>query len=152
MRKIPTKNYFIALVISIATVALVFCLMKIYNGRNVKLDFLTEITEADLDYYIAENNDVLIYMTSGKTTKNIDKEFKKYLKNKEIKNSILYINLNDVSDKFENNFNKKYVLSSKIEIVDPIMVSIENGVLEDSISKIEEFDDIKHFIERSNVK
>ena len=76
MRKIPMKNYIIACLITIVTVFTVFTLMNIYNKREVKLDFLTEVKEADLNYYIAENSDVYIYMTTGKNLKTLIKNLK----------------------------------------------------------------------------
>lgn len=152
MRQIPMKNYVIAIIISIITVGLVFYLMNIYNSRDSKIDFIDEVSEKDLDYYVAERSEILIYMTSAKKAKNIEKEFKKYLNKKVSKDNYAYIDLNEVSKDFKDNFNDKYSKSNKIEITDPSLILIENGRVEDSLINIKEFKQIKDFIERSNIK
>lgn len=155
MKKIPITNYFLSLIIGLITVVLVFYIMDRYNNRLTEINFINEVKEADLDYYIAENNNVLIYMTSGKNSRTIDKEFKKYLKNRDIKEKIIYVNLNDVSATFKDKFGKKYVplsASYKLYINDPTMIFIENGQIEYWLTDIKEFEQIKLFIERSNIK
>ena len=155
MRKISMKNYIIALVISLFTVLLVFNLMNIYNKRDTKVNFLNEIKEADLDYYIAENTNVIIFMSSGKKSKDIEKQFKKYLDNKDLKDNIIYVDLNEISNKFNQNFSNKYVpkkATYKLEITDPTMMLIENGQMTDWINNIKDFNQIKEFIEGSSIK
>ena len=153
MRKIPIKNYIIAIIISILTVGLVLKLTDIYNSQQHKINFITEISEKDLDYYVAENNDVLIYMTTNRNSKEINKQFKKYLKNKEI--DIIYIDLNEVSDDFKDNFRKKYFpkyYSNTFIITDTTLVLIEDGMISKNLYNITDFEQIKEFIERSNIK
>ena len=151
MRKIPIKNYIIALIISLLTVVVVLDLMSIYNNRDTKIKFITEIKDKDVNYYIAENNDTLIYFSSGKKAKNIEKEFKEYLKDKEF--NIIYIDLDDINDNFKRDFISIYVpVSYKLEITDPSLILIENKQVSNYLTNINDFTQIKDFIERSNIK
>lgn len=151
MRQIPIKNYIIAIIISVLTICLVFYLMNIYNSRDTKINFIDEVSESDIDYYITERSEIIIYMTSAKKSKNIEKEFKKYLKNKTSKDNYAYIDLNNVKKDFKDNFINKYS-ENKIVITDPSLILIENSKIKDSLTNIKEFDQIKQFIERSNIK
>lgn len=151
MRQIPIKNYIIAIIISVLTICLVFYLMNIYNSRDTKINFIDEVSESDIDYYITERSEIIIYMTSAKKAKNIEKEFKKYLKNKTSKDNYAYIDLNNVKKDFKDNFINKYS-ENKIVITDPSLILIENSKIKDSLTNIKEFDQIKQFIERSNIK
>ena len=153
MRQIPMKNYVIAIIISVITVGLVFYLMNLYNNRDNKIKYINEVTETDLDYYIAENNDTFIYMTTNKNNKKLNKEFKKYLKNKEL--NIIYVDLNNVSGHLKKDFINKYYpkhYSSTFVITDSSFVVIEDSKIAAGVSKVTDFKQVKDVIERSNVK
>lgn len=80
MKKIPLKNYFIVGFLIIFTIFLTFYLMKKYDSVKVKeINFVSEVKENELDSYITERQEVIIYMASS-NNKGLD-TFNKDLKN-----------------------------------------------------------------------
>lgn len=119
-RKIPLKNYIILLAISLGTIFLVFYLRSWYNtskeyyqNNSIMSEYLSELKSDEINSYIIDNPDVVIYYASAKDTtiKSFEKEFKKLMEEYEINNEIIYIDsskeennniisrLNDISDK-----------------------------------------------------
>ena len=69
MKTIPFKNYVILSVIFIVTLGLLFYFINNYNlkeeylsSTNVRLAFLKEINESDLDNYVSENPEFILYI------------------------------------------------------------------------------------------
>lgn len=150
MKKIPFKNYICAFLITIMTLFVVFNLIEIYNNNN-KIDFMTEVKEEELQQYIVENNNIFIYFSKG-NNKKIEDELEKYLENNEIKNDIIFVNLDKVSKDFELKFNSSYkeVTSSVYyNLKNPTIVSIKSGKIVNYLNKLNNIDDIKQFIERN---
>lgn len=150
MKKIPFKNYIYVFFIIIITILVVFKLMDIYNKNN-KIDFITEVKEQDLQQFVLEKNDVFIYFSKS-NNKKIEQELKKYLDNNEIKNDIIYVDLNntskDIETKINNNF-KEISSTNYISIKNPTILYIADGKINDVLIEINNIDDIKQFIERN---
>ena len=119
-RDIPLKNYIILLAISVATIFLVFYLRTWYNtskeyyqNNSIMSEYLSELRSDEINSYIIDNPNVVIYYASAKDTaiKSFEKKFKKLMEEHEIKNEIIYIDsskeenknivskLNNISDK-----------------------------------------------------
>ena len=146
MKEIPIKNYIITIIISLLTIVLVFSLMNKYNTRNNKLLFLSEVKEDNLNEFITEKNDIIIYFSKNKH-KELDSELEKYLQNNEVKNNIIYVDLNNVSKHFDDDFSKNYS-TTLIDIKDPTLVIIEDKKVTNYLSDMQNINDIKNFIER----
>ena len=150
MKKIPFKNYIYVFFIIIISILVVFKLMNIYNKNN-KIDFITEVKEKDLKQFVLEKNDVFIYFSKS-NNKKIEQELKKYLDNNEIKNDIIYVDLNntskDIETKINNNF-KEISSTNYISIKNPTILYIADGKINDVLIEINNIDDIKQFIERN---
>jgi len=107
-RRIPLKNYIILLAISLITILLVFYLRSWYNtskqyyqNNSIMSEYLSELKSDEINSYIIDNPDVVIYYASAKDTtiKSFEKEFKRLMEEYEINHSIIYID----SSKEENN-------------------------------------------------
>ncbi len=136
------KKYLLAIIISVITVVLVFGLMNIYNS-NKKLVFLTEVKQADLGQFITEKNDIIIYLTKN-NNKELTKSLEEYLENNEIKNNIIYIDLNAVDKNFENELEQ---YGASIKLNDPTIINIVNGKVANYDNNIEGIEEIKEFLE-----
>lgn len=150
MKKIPIKNYIYAFLIIVVTLLLVFKLMDIYKKNN-KIDFITKVNENDLQQFILEKNDVFIYFSKN-NNKVLEQDLKKYLDNNEIKNDIIYVDLNDTSKDFEKKFNNNFMevtSSAYINITNPTLIYIEDGKINDVLVEIKNIDEIKSFIGRN---
>ncbi len=141
MRVIPKKNYFILVVIIVATLFSVFFIREKYLKQisydrvtNKRIDFIFEIKEKELDSYLMENREVVIYMASSadNSLENFETELKKYVLKEQLGKELIYINLNDISKNFLNKLKTKYfseeLKNNKIELInDPNMMIVENG-------------------------
>ncbi len=68
MRKIPTKNYIILLVLLIVTIILTLGIFEIYKKKTKKVsnlyDFLNKITINEISSFTMENPESLIYISN----------------------------------------------------------------------------------------
>lgn len=115
MRKVPRKNYIICLIILFVTVLICLYLVALYNQskqyyatNSALTDVLSEIVlentlsiEENLDNYLIENSDLIVYISSGKNTKikDFELEFKKFVVNNSLQGKIIYINSDTVGSK-----------------------------------------------------
>lgn len=156
-KKIPIKNYFIVVLLIILTVSLTFYLMMTYNNKdNKSLSFVSQVKENELDSYITERQEVIIYMSSSnnKDTKGFENELKKYTEDKNLKDLYVYLDLNDVSSNFYNEFYVKYLNESytgTFEIKEPTIVIIRNGKIDSYLNNINDVDQVKEFFEKNEV-
>ena len=141
MKKIPKKNYIILVLIILATLFLVFFIRdryiskKEYNSKtNERIDFIFEIKEDELESYLMENREVVIYMASSSDNNvvNFEYELKQYVKEEQLGKEVVYINLNNVSKDFFDKFKDKYfsvnLKASKTDLIkQPNMLIVENG-------------------------
>ena len=120
MRKIPVKNYAIAVVIMIITILATFISASIYlDNVNVfdkeYLKNLSEIKIDEIDNYIIEAHDIMIYATDSESTnKYVDREFEKIINKYNLSQDIVYLNLNEIDDTLYKEFIKKYNINGEI--------------------------------------
>lgn len=117
-REIPKKNYIILIILSIGTILLVFYLNNIYKERleynnqnsNV-MSFLSEIKEEELNNYILDNHDTIIYISSSINNENkkFESELKNYINKKNLSKDIIYLDSSNLSDSFYNNLKNNYL-------------------------------------------
>ena len=147
-RKIPLKNYFILLAISLGTIFLIFYLAswfntskEYYKNNSILSEFLPELKSEELSSYLIDNPEIVIYYASAKdeNIKDFEKDFKKLIENYEIKDDLVYIdaskeeNVNFVS--FLNQFSDK----KRDIIAIPNLIYFKEG----KVSKILYSDQIK---------
>ena len=155
MKKIPLKNYLIVLILSVATVFLTFYFANNYKKNKIvqKINFLSEIKQNELNSYISERSDVIIFMTYIDND-DLIKNLKKYLKENELKSEFVYIDLNEVNNNFYNEFYVNYVneaSNKSFEIKNSTLVFIENGTINSYINNIKYIEQVKNFFESNEL-
>lgn len=144
-RIIKPKNYLILVLIFLVTLGLVIGLRYWYNAyrayelkTSVLKDKLTEVTLTELDTYIAENTDAIIYIevTEDKNSREVASDLVDVIKKRELTGEVVYLSLSSVEDKdaFFNDFNQKYAGDEKLGNY-PALVIFNEGKVEDFVSR-----------------
>ena len=156
-KKIPIKNYFIVVLIAILTISLTFCLMITYNNKEKNtLSFVSQVKENELDSYITERQEVVIYKASSnnKNIKELEKDLKKYTEEKNLKDFYVYLDLKNVSASFYSKFYVKYLKEdyNKIfEIKEPSIIIIRNGKIASYLNSINNINEVEDFFKKNEV-
>ncbi|MBQ9318149.1 MAG: hypothetical protein IJR82_00760 [Bacilli bacterium] len=135
MRDIPKKNYFILLIMILSVVAITIVLMNAYNNRvkktSIMYNYLSEIKENDLDAYLIENPNIVIYIADKYDLSNnqVEKKLKKKMIKLNISDYFVFLNLNNDMD-FINQLNEKYY--GNVEKNLPVIVVFEDGKIKES--------------------
>ena len=101
MREVPKKNYIIMLIIIITIVLVTIFLSNIYNNRfqktSVLYNYLSEIKKKDLDSYLVEKPEIIIYASNKYNNSNEEQEKKlmQQIIDNNIYEYIVYLNLED---------------------------------------------------------
>ena len=149
MKNIPLKNYLILLLVSLGTALLVFYLRSWYNAsieyyqnNSIMSEYLAEIKSDEINSFVIDNPDVVIYYASAKDTsiKSFEKSLKKLMEHYEIKDDVIYIDsskiendsfiskLNDVSDKKINVISIPNLIYIKDGRVNKVLYSTETKI------------------------
>lgn len=150
MRTVPFKNYIVVLSMAIGVVIVCFILSSMYKSSGQKIytsivadKIISEIQLDDLDNFIQENPDTIIYIcdSTKKKTKAIEKKFRKIIVDNNITKYVVYLEKTD-------DVIKKYDLGSDT----PIFIAYQNGAITEILSK-SNYDnkDIESFLVRNKV-
>lgn len=141
LRKIPVKNYIILGVIFLVTFLLVYYIYRWYvvysdyqNQIPVIRDYLSEVTEQEMEHYISENPTAVIYVCTAEDIecRSFEKNFKKLVEKDSLKEYITYVNLTDENkDSFIVNFNQNYPHKKKSLTKYPAIIVFEDGKISD---------------------
>lgn len=132
MREVPKKNYIIMFVIVACVVIATIALANAYNNRDketrVMYNYLSEIKKKDLDTYLLEKPNAIIYVADKYNLDNEDLE--EQIKNKIVElNAVdyfVYLDLKDDDINFLQKFNQKY--NGNLEDGKfPILIVMEEG-------------------------
>lgn len=112
MRKIPTKNYVIVLVICLFTIAIVCYLAYWFTEKDsyqssdqVMSSFLFEFGQDEVinnvENYVLDNPDCILYLSYGRNddTKKFELDLKSFIEQNNLKSSFVYINLGSIKNK-----------------------------------------------------
>ena len=147
-KKIPTKNYVIYGIIVVATLIAVFYTNEWYTAYKKSIfensyisEYVTEINYNEFENYIQENHSAIIYIskTNSESSIAIEKELYKIIKNYELTDEMVFLNLTgneNVISEIENKYYNSTLLSdltripaiaivNNMKIVD-VLVSDEN--------------------------
>lgn len=168
-REIPNKNYIKLGAVIIATIALTFYWASWYNttkeyrmNNSVIPTVIGEVTMEELDNYLLENPDIIIYIASSKdnTIKDFEDDLKKILVKEDLKNEFIYVDTSKIENQeFYQSFAQKYYsksLKSKKDSLDiiPNIVLIEDGTVKDVMYLYKKDiikEDVKKFIKKYGV-
>lgn len=104
LREVPLKNYlYLLLILIVSTLFLIYIYAwyktynesKLYTG--IMNNYLTVINYNELDNYIIENKDAIIYVSvlGNEDINKFEEKFKNNISENNLKNTILYLNLTD---------------------------------------------------------
>ena len=134
IRTIPKKNYLYLSLIIIGTIFLLIYIYKWYQTYNqnklntsIMPDYLTVINYNELDTYIVENKDAVIYVSivGDEDINRFEKSFKNTITTNNLKDKVLYLDLTN-----ENRSNATNKL--KIDENFPYLVVYTNGKITDT--------------------
>lgn len=156
-RKIPIKNYIILGVVLFITMLILYyfyCWVDVYKESKINIPimdkYMSVINYNELDNYIVENPDTIIYVSvlEDEKIRGFEKEFKNKYKNKEIENELLYMNItDDIKNKdTSNEMVSKYSINS-LDMTDvPSLLVFNNGELSSIYSVRDNDYDIDRFV------
>ena len=158
------RNYIICVVLFITCFGLVLYLRELYKVNEAEQKkipviqgYISEIYNDDLEHYVTENPDGVIYMciANDENCRVFEREFKKLLKKDEYNDNLVYLNLMDVDqDKFLEEFNSKFIYKVKLSKEYPAFVLFEDGkvkaILQEKDKKLD-IVKVKHFLELSEI-
>lgn len=146
MKKKSAKNYVILACIYLAVIFLVLYFVKWYQTYQeyqmkvpIMRDVLQELLPEEVDHYVLENPDTLLYICSATdaTCRNFEKDFRYYVKQKGLESNIIYVNLMDVENQesYLSDLGKKY--GKEIDTKGyPMFLQFEEGNIEEVESEL----------------
>lgn len=157
MKKIPLKNYFILGIILASSIFIVLYINKLYlstkNNDNILNGFIKEIKTQEIDNYIIENPNFIIYLGyKNNDNKSFEKKFKKLVTKYDLQRDIVFIDINQFNDEDFNDFCNKY--AGKLLNKDSSLIIIDNQKVIDVFDITKENSDIelvKMFLKKNGV-
>ena len=156
LRKIPVKNYVILGVVIVVTILILYYFymwVDVYKESKINIPimdkYMTVINYNELDNYVVENPDTIVYVSvlENDEIREFEKKFKNKYKNDLIDNDILYMNVtDDIKDEsLKDGMISKYFVNG-LNIADvPCVLVFKNGMLK-SIYSVKDNDyDIDRF-------
>ena len=134
LREVPLKNYIYLFLILLASILLLIYICTWYDTYNqnklntsIMNEYLTVINYNELDDYIVENKDAIIYVSilGNEDINNFERKFKSVIIENNLKNTILYL---DITNENIESATKKL----KIEKEFPYLVVYTNGNITDT--------------------
>lgn len=157
MKRIPLKNYFILGIILVSSIFIVLYINKLYlstkNNDNILNGFIKEIKTQEIDNYIIENPNFIIYLGyKNNDNKSFEKKFKKLVTKYDLQKDIVFIDISQFNDETFNNFCKKY--ADKLLKKDSSLIIVDNQKVIDALDITKGNNDIelvKMFFKKNGV-
>ena len=151
-RIIPPRNYLYLGLIIIVSIFLVLYILKWYETytesklyTGILNDYLQVINYNELDDYVIENKDAVIYVSilGNEEIRKFEKKFKSTIINKNLRNNILYLDITN---------EKQIKVKNKLQIENdlPYLVVYTNGKITDTYSIPEQKYNIKKIVKYLN--
>ena len=145
-KEIPTRNYFICLVVSILVIIIVLYLRAFYINyelSNTETSYFSykkvnEITMSDFNFIINETTNNII-LVSNNNYNDLEKKLYRKLKKNDLLDKVLYFDVSNVSN-YKSILNSKFdymVINNKL----PILIVIEDGEATNVINVNDDFID-----------
>lgn len=157
MKKIPLKNYFIlVLLLAVSSIVVLYFInwyKAIQRHASIIPEYISEIKYLEIDNYIIENLDFVIYLSSKEDNKimNFEKSFKNWLVDEDLLKEIIFMDIDQFDIK---QFSKKYYNNYIETKKDVMIIVIENqkvkNILSMSANEIK-IDDVKNFLKENVV-
>lgn len=136
IRTVPLKNYIYLFIIIIITISLSLYILKWYNTYNesrlktgILNNYLQVINYNELDDYIVENKNAVIYVTilGNEQIRDFEKNFKNTIMDKNLRDNMLYL---DITNENQNSVKNKLKIEDKL----PYLIVYTNGKITDTYS------------------
>lgn len=136
LREIPMKNYvylFLILLGSVLFLTYIYTWYETYNESKLNIsimkNYLTVINYNELEDYIVENKDAIIYVSvlGNKEINRFEEKFKNSIIDNNLKNAILYL---DLTNEDRENATKELEIEENF----PYLVVYTNGKITDTYS------------------
>ena len=139
-RNVPFRNYLILSILLILSVIIVIYFYMWYGEfYNTKIntpiidEYLNVINYNELDTYLIENKNVIVYTSNlyDEKSRNFEKKFVKIIEDYSLSNKIIYLDLTEqYKDKNLYNF-----IVDKYNLLDlPCIITFNNGIVDDIYS------------------
>lgn len=138
MRVVPKKNYLLLFLMVCFVVLITFVLKNVYDNRHKPVSelytFLNEVTKEDLNSYLSENDNSIIYIADKYDVSYLEEE--KIIKSKVLENDIKdYFVFYDVKG-VDKNFTSKFKNSNKMSNKKiPCILIVENKTIKKVYTK-----------------
>ena len=147
-REIPKKNYFIVLAIGAVTIAVVLYVATLYKNtkfndeKSVISDYLFNINVEELDNYLLENPDVVIYWANSEDLENakFEKKLKKLIIKKDLQKQFIFLEVKGIEDKTILDVEKKYLTKNASLNNYPLILIVKDGKINEVIKSSQNID------------
>lgn len=135
MKKILSKNYIILVVLLVVTVFLTLLLSNLYISKNKLVsnfyEYANKITPTDIEEYIIENPDTIIYISDkyDLTHETFETKFMKKIDSLNLKEQLVYVDKEEITDEFLNKINNTYGLNVEIDNTPIIIVVVDKTII-----------------------
>jgi hypothetical protein len=165
-KKVPAKNYYIVLGVSVLIIVSILYSRKLYlnyldNSKVSSFEDKTinQINNEDFDYALTEVSEAILYVSnsSDEDVASIDKKIYKLFKKKSLIDKVIFWDVSDIykSGEYMSSLRNKFPeVSEKISIA-PLVIYIKDGKAQDAISSevsLIDVDDVKELIEKNEVE
>lgn len=165
MKEIPKINYVLLGVMSIITILVVVYMSNWYKASksyqlesSIMTNFLGEIKESEIENYILENPEIVIYISNDQEdeTKKFEKKLKNFIIKEEVKSHFIYLDCNNISSEFMKKFQKNYFKDSlkTLYLSYPNLLIVNDRKIVDILYKLDQevdINDVKQFLEKNGV-
>lgn len=131
------RNYILLIITCLITVAITLYFCKCYyvysdsiKETPVIRGTLSEITSEELDHYVKENANCVVYVCTASNPKcrSFEESFIKLIKKKNLQDSIIYLNISNTDQEtFTKTFNEKYNYKVKLTTNYPAIIIFEES-------------------------
>ena len=133
------KNYIYLVVLLVATVGLTFLLSSIYskevNSLSHSYEKLNKITSVEFEEYMMENPDTIVYVSDKNDLSNnkFEKKFVKKLENLNLLENAIYIEKEEINNKFKELLKTNYDYKIDEKKL-PMIIVVDNGEVVQSVT------------------
>ena len=157
IREIPVKNYIILGVVIFVTMLILYYFymwVDVYKESKINIPimdkYMTVINYNELDNYLVENPNTIVYVSvlEDEKIREFEKKLKAEYKDDEIDNDILYLNITDeiANKNIKNEMISKYNLNSLNMTNVPCVLVFNKGILNSVYSVSDNGYDIERFV------
>lgn len=143
MRKIPSKNYVLFILMLIGVVVVTFCCRNFYNNNlrstSEIYKYARHMSSDDLKEYLYESPSLVIYVADKYNLNNeiIENKLKKKIINNNLYSNFIYVDYREFNNEFLDYFNSTYHTNISIDKV-PTIIIYEDGNISDIYHSIDD--------------